>query len=163
VKTKEAYAKTGGNPQLIARLEATQDVKKWEKKFIQVFTANRGILDLSQDASEKLEVKNMLLNPQPNLSSRVSHRILSTNHKFWIVYLRLIADRLNDFAKATLRARLFGDAETGAPGLFPPSNSPVYEELFNEIGALIDAQKLSNVTEHQPEHLPSFGVPAQEK
>jgi hypothetical protein len=53
----------------------------------------------------------------------------------------LISEKLNDFAKATLRTRLFGDPQNGTHGLFVPG-SPNYEELFKEVGALIDAEKL---------------------
>jgi hypothetical protein len=43
----------------------------------------------------------------------VGNRILLANYKFWIIYINVIAERLNDFAKATLRTRLFGDLESG--------------------------------------------------
>jgi hypothetical protein len=125
---------------------------KWKKKFYLVFTRERGVLDLSLYPNLPVDLKNITLNPYT--STRVGERILKTNHKFWIIYLHLIADKLNDFAKATLRTRLFGDPQTGTQGLFP-STSLNYEELFKEIGSLIDAEKL--VQQSEPEHLPVFG------
>ena len=76
-----------------------------------MFTKYRGNLDLSLNPAQSVGVTNITLNPQS--FDKYGKRILTTNHKFWVVYIRYIADHLNDFAKATLRARLFGDPETG--------------------------------------------------
>ena len=124
----------------MAKLAATKDLDWWKKKFQIKFTMYRANLDLSLNPSQSVTVTNITLNPQR--FDKIGKRILATNHKFWVVYIRFIADLLNDFAKATLRARLFGDPETGTQGLFQPSN-PDYEELFREIGSLIDAEKLA--------------------
>lgn len=125
----------------MAKLMATYDLDKWKKKFQIMFTKYRANLDLSLNPAQSLGVTNITLNPQS--FDKFGKRILTTNHKFWVVYIRFIADLLNDFAKATLRARLFGDPETGSQGIFQPSN-PDYEELFREIGSLIDSEKLAN-------------------
>jgi hypothetical protein len=92
-------------------VKASHDCEKWKKKFQMVFTRDRGTLDLSLNPQLPVEMKNMTLNPQS--TSRVGNRILLANYKFWIIYINVIAERLNDFAKATLRTRLFGDLESG--------------------------------------------------
>lgn len=116
----------------------SHDIDRWKKKFFLVFTRERGTLDLSLNPQTVIDVKNMTLNPQT--STRVGDRILKTNYKFWVIYLHVIAERLNDFAKATLRTRLFGNH--GVQGLFNQSNCPNYQELITEVGSLIDADKL---------------------
>jgi hypothetical protein len=125
----------------MAKLMTTKDLDKWKKKFQMIFTSNRATLDLSLNPAQPVSIKNITLNPQSR--EKVGKRILTTNQKFWVVYIHYIADLLNDFAKATLRSRLFGDPETGTLGVFLPSN-PEYEDLFREIGPLIDAEKLAH-------------------
>ena len=63
LKTREEFAKAEGNPILMSRLKFSHDAHKWEKKFIQVFSMHRGVLDLAQDPREMLTPKNMILNP----------------------------------------------------------------------------------------------------
>ena len=76
----------------------------------------------------------MSLNPQA--TTRVGERILKSNVKFWILYLHLIESKLNDFLKATLRARLFGNSESGVVGCFP-RGSENYNLLLKEVGTFI--------------------------
>ena len=96
----------------MVKLMAIKDLDWWKKKFQMKFTSNRVTLDLSLNPAQPVDIKNISLNPQSR--EKVGKRILATNHKFWVIYIRFIADLLNDFAKATLRSRLFGDPETGA-------------------------------------------------
>ena len=91
----------------------------------------------------------MTLNPQA--TTRVGDRIIKSNFKFWIIYLKIVAERLNDFAKTTLRTRLFGDSESQQAGLFPFSKTSEREILLKEIGSLINAEKLEVAKEEQKE------------
>ncbi len=94
----------------MARIKATHDCDKWQKKFFMVFTRERGTLDLSLNPHSQVDLKNMTLNPQA--TTRVGDRIIKSNFKFWIIYIKIVASKLNDFARATLRTRLFGDLES---------------------------------------------------
>ena len=136
------------------------DVEKWKKKFFLVFTRERGTLDLSQNPSAVLDIKNITLNPKA--TTRVGERILKANVKFWIIYVQVVAGRLNDFAKSILRARLLGN-DDGAPGLFSSSKQD-FDLIVKEVGAIIEAEKLllSKVNESttggvDDEILPVFG------
>jgi hypothetical protein len=77
---------------------------------------------------------------------------LQANFKFWIVYLHIIAERLNDFARATLRTRLFGDLETEQQGLFKGNEREI---LLKEVGSIVEADKLQQIND--PAELPVFG------
>lgn len=73
-----------------------------------IFTRERGTLDLSLNPSVAIDIKNITLNPQQ--INKVSERILNGNAKFWVIFIHIVASRLNDFTKATLRARLLKGA-----------------------------------------------------
>lgn len=128
------------------------DVDKWKKKFFIVFTRERGILDLSINPSLQLDIKNMTLNPMA--STRVGERILKSNVKFWVLFIRIVAEKLNDFAKAILRERLLA-------GTFP-KGSPDYDLLIKEVGSIIDTEKLkeneaADQINESADNLPRFG------
>jgi hypothetical protein len=144
------------NQQQVAKILVSHDVDRWKKKFYLVFTRERGTLDLSLNPQKQVDLSNMTLNPES--PTRVGDRILKSNYKFWVIYLYLISERLNDFAKATLRTRLFGNPETGAHGLFTEATCPQYHELIKHVGPLIDADKLEAQLDVSKEHLPAFGV-----
>ena len=133
---------------------ASNDLAKWKKKFFLVFMRERGIFDLTVNPSLALDLKNLTLNPQA--TSRIADRIMKSNYKFWVIYVTLIAERLNDFTKATLRAKLF---DNGTGGLFS-NNRADYETLKKEIGSFIDAEKLDSAAAadvSENDQLPVFG------
>jgi len=131
-KSRRAIVEAAGDSAKLARLEASNDIDRWRKKFYLIFMRERGLLDLSNNPAAPLELKNMSVNPKS--TTRIGDKILRTNWRFWAVYINIIAERLNDFSKATLRSRLFGDEST--PGLFTGPNAL---ELLREISHLIDA------------------------
>lgn len=67
-------------------------------------------------------------------------RILKSNVKFWVIYLQLVKERLNDFAKSHLRVRLLGNPG-GEHGIFF-QNKEDLDTLVRECGAIIDADKV---------------------
>lgn len=140
-KARKAQAEACGDAGKLARLEASNDLDRWRKKFFLVFSRERGTLDISQTPSLPLVLQNLSLNP--TATTRVGDRILKSNWRFWAVFVHAAAERLNDFSKATLRARLFG-------GSFAQS-----EDLRREIGSLIDVEKL--LSEQGDSTLPVFG------
>jgi hypothetical protein len=77
---------------------------------------------------------------------------LQANFKFWIIYLHVISERLNDFARATLRTRLFGDLETEQQGFFKGNEREI---LLKEVGSIVEADKLQQIND--PAELPVFG------
>jgi|LauGreDrversion4_2_1035121.scaffolds.fasta_scaffold543686_1 hypothetical protein len=97
----------------------------------------------------------MTLNPQAN--TRVGERILKSNIKFWIIYLNLISERLNDFARATLRARLLDPAT----GLF--QGAADRDTLIKEVGAIIEADKLEPQQTAEDSALPVFGMATEQQ
>lgn len=135
-KTQELMAAAQSHQQQ-AKLATSFDVDKWKKKFYLVFTRERGILDLSLNPALPVDLKNLTLDPTSQ--TKVGLRILKSNVKFWVIYLQLVQERLNDFAKSHLRARLLGNPG-GEAGLFS-NNKEDFDTLVRECGSIIDADK----------------------
>ena len=50
-----------------------------------------------------LDIKNILFSRPPTSTTKHGDKILKNNSKFWIVYLKIIADKLNEENKEQFR------------------------------------------------------------
>ena len=76
------------------QVRLTHDFEKWHKKFFMVFTREKA-LDMSLNPALPLDKRNIATR-KPLALNKAGERILRHNHKFWVVYLRIVGGRLSD-------------------------------------------------------------------
>jgi hypothetical protein len=128
------------------QVKNTHDPEKWKKKFIMVFNREKvidftGGLNLPQFDVKHLNVKLRALNKQ-------GERILKQSAKFWIVFLKLLPEKVVEAHKEELRNDLIN--------AFKDSSLADYQLIFSELGDVLDIQaNASSSSSDKENRLPS--------
>jgi ribosomal protein L16/L10AE len=85
-------------------VKSAHDPEKWKKKFILVFNREK-IIDFSGGNNIfPFEVKHLTV--KPKAINKIGEKMLKHNAKFWIIYVRMIPERIVDAHKEELRNEL---------------------------------------------------------
>ena len=96
------------NPKLLL----VNDPNKWCKKFVLLFNREK-VIDMCQNPAQPLDLKNLGL--KPVALNKQGEKLLSQYPKFWILFVRLIADKLlSDDTKKSVRDHVMSSLKLNA-------------------------------------------------